>query len=479
MAVFQYLLCLLLVVVGGVHSKSAEEWKSRVIYQVLTDRFSGGSGSDLSNYCGGTFKGITQKLDYIQQLGANAIWISPIPENTDGGYHGYWQKNLFSINSHFGTSSDLKELVSACHSRDIWVMLDVVGNHFGKQKNGNLSYFSDFVPFNSSDHFHPYCLIKDFSNQHEVEVCRLDNLPDLDQSNSFVRSTILKWIHDTVSTYGFDGIRVDTTPEVPKDFWADYSRSAGVFSIGEVDNGDPAYNAGYQGALDATLNYPMFYKLVCAFAKCPYTNPPLDLKSNIQDGLNQSKRFHDASVLATFVDNHDNPRFLSQNSDRNVLKNAMAYVIFAEGIPIIYYGTEQGFSGDHDPVNRETMWGHYDTSNDLFQAVSAMAKFRTSQGPSLYQSPQVERYADKQFYAFTRGMVFVAVSNIGSGQSLSRSITFHPYKEGQKLVNVLDSSDTATVNGGSFTVNIQNGLPKVYHPMGTAQLEPHAYNDYN
>ena len=83
----------------------------------------------------------------------------------------------------------------------------------------------------------------------------------------------------------------------------------------------------------------------------------------------------------------------------------MSDLFASQGIPIIYYGTEQGFSGDHDPVNRETMWGHYDTSNDLFQAVSAMAKFRTSQGPSLYQSPQVERYADKQFYAFTRGTV--------------------------------------------------------------------------
>ena len=65
------------------------------------------------------------KLDYIQQLGANAIWISPIPLQTDGGYHGYWQKDISQINPHFGTSDDLKALVKACHKRDIWVMLDV------------------------------------------------------------------------------------------------------------------------------------------------------------------------------------------------------------------------------------------------------------------------------------------------------------------------------------------------------------------
>lgn len=58
-------------------------------------------------------------------LGVNAIWISPIPENTDHGYHGYWQKNLHKVNPYFGTSEDLKRLIKECHDRDIWVMLDV------------------------------------------------------------------------------------------------------------------------------------------------------------------------------------------------------------------------------------------------------------------------------------------------------------------------------------------------------------------
>ena len=78
----------------------------------------------------------------------------------------------------------------------------------------------------------------------QAEVCRLANLPDLNQSNSFVRSTLKSWVNDTISKYGFDGIRVDTTPEVPMDFWAEYSRSAGVFSIGEVFNGNPQYVSG-------------------------------------------------------------------------------------------------------------------------------------------------------------------------------------------------------------------------------------------
>lgn len=157
----------------------------------------------------------------------------------------------------------------------------------------------------------------------QVEVCRLANLPDLDQSNSFVRTTLKQWIHDTVSTYGFDGIRIDTTPEVPKDFWSEYTRSAGVFSIGEVFNGDPHYVSGYQGAEDATLNYPMYYKLKNAFQS-------RQSMRNIHDGVQQNLVFRDTSVLGNFLDNHDNPRFLSVNGDTTVLKNALTYIIFAQ-----------------------------------------------------------------------------------------------------------------------------------------------------
>lgn len=158
----------------------------------------------------------------------------------------------------------------------------------------------------------------------QVEVCRLAYLPDLDQSNPFVRSTLLKWIKDTVQTYGFDGIRIDTVPEVPKDFWAEYTRSAGVYSVGEVFNGDPHYVSGYQGPVAATLNYPMYYKLKNAFQD-------KQTMRNIHDGVTQNlATFSDVSILGNFLDNHDNDRFLNQNKDWNVLKNALAYVIFAE-----------------------------------------------------------------------------------------------------------------------------------------------------
>lgn len=109
-------------------------WKQRAVYQVLTDRFGRSDGNtnacgSLSNYCGGDYQGMINHLDYIQGMGFDAIWISPIVDNLDGGYHGYWARNWEGVNTNFGSADDLKALVDAAHAKDIWVMVDVVANH--------------------------------------------------------------------------------------------------------------------------------------------------------------------------------------------------------------------------------------------------------------------------------------------------------------------------------------------------------------
>ena len=115
---------------------SKEEWKKRSVYQVVTDRFAKGDGSkgscDLGRqpyYCGGNHDGIAQNLQYIKDLGFDAIWISPVVDNSENGFHGYWAANWEKINYHFGDEAALKRLVSTAHSMGIWVMVDVVGNH--------------------------------------------------------------------------------------------------------------------------------------------------------------------------------------------------------------------------------------------------------------------------------------------------------------------------------------------------------------
>jgi alpha-amylase len=156
------------------HSRSKEEWKTRTIYQIITDRFARSNGDktechDLKKYCGGTWRGIINNLDYIQGMGFNAIWISPVVENTPDSYHGYHFTNLYNLNDNFGTEDDFRELISECHERDIWIMIDVVANHVGPV---GMSY-GHIHPFNKISHYHDYCVIsyEDFkTNQWRVEV---------------------------------------------------------------------------------------------------------------------------------------------------------------------------------------------------------------------------------------------------------------------------------------------------------------------
>ena len=397
------------------------------------------------------------RLDYLQNLGINAIWISPIITQTKNGYHGYWAQNIYEINPHFGTKQDLLDLVKACHSRDIWVMVDVVANHMGNQDSGNINDFSNFYPFNKAEHYHKYCIIHDWDNQNEVEVCRLAGLPDLDQSNSFVSQTLLNWIKEVVTNYSFDGIRIDTVPEVPFGFWVKYAASAGVYSLGECSNGKVSYVAHYQNAINGLVNYPMYYTLRDVFQNKYSMN-------KIQDRINEERSFPDITILGNFIDNHDNTRFLHQNNDYTLIINALVFTIFLEGIPIIYYGTEQGFSGGKDPQNRESMFEHFNQNHLLYKVISKVNKFKLSQGSSVYNAKQIQRYSDNSLYAFTRGMLFVAVSNLGSGGHSTHTITYHPYSDNTNLSNALNESDRVTVNSGKFQVNIWNGQPKLYLP---------------
>jgi len=124
------LVALSLALVQSTIAANAEAWRSRSIYQIITDRFARTDGSttatcDAGNglYCGGTWQGIINKLDYIQGMGFDAIWISPITHNLEDltpygqAYHGYWQQDITKVNSHFGSASDLQALAATLHGR--------------------------------------------------------------------------------------------------------------------------------------------------------------------------------------------------------------------------------------------------------------------------------------------------------------------------------------------------------------------------
>ncbi|KYQ93843.1 putative alpha-amylase [Tieghemostelium lacteum] len=455
----KYQLLFFILVVSLCRGGTPDDWSQRTIYQLLTDRFSQTINestpcANLSGYCGGTFEGVANHLDYIQSMGFDAIWISPVVTNTPGGYHGYWQQDIYTVNSNFGSSKDLEEMISQCHQRGIYVMLDVVANHVGPV---NYDY-SSIVPFNEPTHYHncsdcpSQCTIDNFNDQPQVELCRLAGLPDLDQDNPFVLETLLTWIKNMTSFYQFDGLRIDTVPEVHETFWTLYNEAAGCYAVGEVYNGDVSYVSYYQNYLDAVLSYPMFFTLRNVFAS---QQSLYQLQSTIQE---YQSSFKNMSLLGTFIDNHDQVRFLNVQPDYMLYQNAITYVLMAEGIPIIYYGTEQGFDGSADPNNREPLWtSEFNQQATLYQLIKTINEFR-AQYP-VYGSSQIQRYCDDTFYAFTRGQIFVALTNGGSDQyQISRNITFHPYDDGTTLCNIFyPTVDCITVANGQFTIYLDHG----------------------
>lgn len=323
-----------------IKTKTAEEWKTRAIYQIITDRFSRTNPDDTTpcdlkanTYCGGTYRGLVRDLDYITNMGFNAIWISPIIKNTDNSFHGYHFTDLYSLNPNFGTEGDFIELITECHKRDVWVMIDVVANHCGPVGQN----YELINPFNKPEYYHAQCQIQQDdwnNNQYNVEVytfyfkinnfqnCRLADLPDLKQEHPFVRDTLNQWVKDIVAKYQLDGIRIDTVPEVPKWFWPDFVKSSNVFALGEVFNDRIDYVGDYQKYVTSLLNYPLYYYIQNAFK---YQK---SMKEITNINFKYVEYFTDKSILGNFASNHDNARFFNNFNDE-YLENFINGIVFS------------------------------------------------------------------------------------------------------------------------------------------------------
>ncbi|MDF2520300.1 MAG: alpha amylase, catalytic domain protein, partial [Clostridia bacterium] len=247
-----------------------------LIYFIMTDRFADGDEStnqfkDVDKnspraYHGGDFQGIIDKLDYIKDLGATAIWITPVAENTEGGYHGYWINDFYKVDPHLGSMEDLKSLVSEAHERDIKVLIDYVVNH--------TSPSSQMLKEKPADWFHPKKGISNWNSQEELENNWLYDLPDFNVENPEVKDFLIEnalwWIEQT----GIDGMRLDTVRHVPKPFWNEFANDIKAkypdfYLLGEVWNDNsPTYIEQYHKlGIDGMTDYPLFKGIREAFTR--------------------------------------------------------------------------------------------------------------------------------------------------------------------------------------------------------------------
>ncbi|KAL2178652.1 glycoside hydrolase family 13 protein [Thermothelomyces heterothallicus CBS 202.75] len=482
------LLCLLagsLLGSSGVSALPAAEWRKQSIYQVVTDRF---ARTDLSTtapcntvdqaYCGGTWKGLISKLDYIQGMGFTAVWISPVVKQIDGNskdgssYHGYWAQDIWAVNPAFGTADDLVELSKELHSRGMYLMVDIVTNHMAYMGCGTCVDYSQFNPFSSSSYYHPYCSIN-YDNQTSVEVCwqgsDIVSLPDLRTEDDNVRRIWNEWVAQLVSNYSVDGLRVDSAKHVETSFWPGFSDAAGVYLLGEVFHGDPAYVAPYQDYFDGVLDYPSYYWVLRAFQST--SGSISELVSGL-DNLQNTAR--DLSLYGSFLENHDVERFPSFTKDKALAKNAIAFTMLKDGIPIIYQGQEQYYAGSGTPSNREALWtSGYSTSSEFYQWITKLNQIRAramAQDKDYLSYKSKSIYSDSHTVAMRKGNAGYQVVSIFTnvGASSSASVTLASSATGleanQGLVDVLSCTVYTTDSNGGLTVTLADGLPRVLYP---------------
>ena len=347
---------------NGENSKKNINWKEQIIYFVLIDRFNDGDKNnnfnvdknDPKGFHGGDIQGVIDKTDYLKSLGVTAVWLSPVFENREdkfydySAYHGYWVKDFFKVDKHFGTMEKLRELSDKLHSNGMYLILDMIVNH--------IDYDSDFVKTHP-DWFHSYPSIINWDDQFQLENYKVTGLPDFAQENKDVKKFLFDMSKFWIDNINPDGFRLDAVKHVPISFWKEYNEEIRKYAgkdfllLGEILHGDPNYCKKYfnNGTFGSLFDFPLYYTMIEVFANG---------KSAKQLGLRlyDDRKYNHPDMISPILDNHDVPRFITTcNGDINKMKMALSTMLTVRGIPTLYYGTEIALKGGDEPDNRRDM----------------------------------------------------------------------------------------------------------------------------
>ncbi|KAK7744211.1 hypothetical protein SLS53_003732 [Cytospora paraplurivora] len=466
---------------------TTDEWKSRSIYQVMVDRFARTDGSTtaacdkLYLFCNGTWTGLIDKLDYIQDMGFTAVQISPVVHNIENdtsvgeAYHGYYQDDLYAVNEHFGTADELQKLSDELHNRDMFLLVDVVVNDMAQAFDNTIPPpvdYSLFDPFDKSDYFHPYCNVTEWTNTTNIEDCWLYPygvaLADLKTESDVVVKMFSTWIKELISNYTIDGLRIDAAKHVNPGFLTSFVKAAGIFALGEVLTGEIDDFCPYQteGYLPGMPNYLEYYPLISVFNGGQMTK----LASMREEARASCS---DTLALGSFVENHDMPRFAHYNSDMAIANNAMAYIILNDGIPLVYQGQEQHYSGGDTPDNREALWlSGYNTSAELYVTAKTLNKVRNTMisltntsSPSYVDSKVETLFSDTNHLCQVKGpdgyQIVSCVNNYSSSGSKYK-LSVGGFSAGDEVIEVLSCTTSTADDTGNVTMYMNHGAPKAY-----------------
>lgn len=344
-------------------NKKDFDWDEAVVYFMMTDRFFDGnesnntaSGADTYGdnpglYHGGDFAGVTAKLDYLQDLGVNTIWITPIVENikgvavTDEGskdvpynaaYHGYWASDFTKLNPTLGTTGEFETMISEAHKRGMRIMVDIVVNHAGY---GTESTFAD--------------MLRDKSVSEGDIKSWQSGLPDFATENADVRTKLVEWQTAWMKDYGVDYFRVDTVKHVDSTTWAALKNSTTKVNssfkmIGEYFGAGYASNGSSLGTgqMDADLDFD-FNDQATSFVSGNISSVEKFLSA-------RNSALNNTYMTGQFLSSHDEDGFkaalmngkkYTEDEATSAALVAATLQLTAKGIPVIYYGEEVGLSG--------------------------------------------------------------------------------------------------------------------------------------
>lgn len=435
---------------GALHVPSPD-WRDQVVYFLMTDRFDDGDAdnndqgageydpADSRKYSGGDLAGVSRRLDYIQGLGATALWLTPPVANQwwdgragYGGYHGYWAEHFMEVDRHLGTLADYQALSRALHRRGMYLVQDVVVNHVGNFFGYGDAWREDDpvagyrrnddsvpvrapqqAPFDRNDPrdpaqraqgiYHWTPAIADYADREQELTFQLADLDDLNTGTAAVRSALRRSYGWWIEQAGVDAFRVDTAFHVPPDFFDDFlladdAEAPGVLRVAEATGRDGfhvfgeglgidrphdeamarkietyMHDADGRPRLPGMLNFPLYGSLQDVFARGA---PTAVLGHRIASMVRRHPRLR---WMPSFVDNHDLDRFLAGGSEAG-LKQALLAIFTLPGVPVIYYGTEQGFAQRRQAMFADG-WGadgrdHFDTEAPLYRYLRTLADLR-------------------------------------------------------------------------------------------------------
>ena len=524
---------------GGPYTPSPTDWRDQSIYQIVVDRFYNGdpsndgirgsfdpSAGDRSH--GGDWAGIEMKLDYIQGLGATAIWISPVQLNAYAAYHGYHIQDFYDFAPQFGGLTALRSLIDEMHARGMYVILDVIANHGGDLIDSGDPGWPSYQPgggytlrwrdpgnrmappFDDLTMYHTHGNISDFNDPEQI-LGELFGLDDLKTELPSIRTELIDAHNWLIEQTDADGFRIDTVKHVELDFWpefcsevrayaADSLGKAEFFQFGEVFEGSTFRNGLFTGtmaggdfALDSTLEYPTYFSSRWIFRDggTPAQFTQILADSSFYEPSAFPRRVH-------FLDNHDNGRFqgFGSGADRDDAKAAAAlgWMHATLGIPCVYYGMEQEFDGGGDPWNREDMWDgqwdfgpsegdNFDQTTPLYREIRHLNEVR-AWSPALRRGSIVDVFAEPGgpgLYAFRREAsgadpVLVAVNNGGGAVTETIATGLSP----GTYTDALSGREITVPAGGTISLTMPahatawfTANPPALRPWVAATWPPH------